>query len=457
MPPIKPIKSVHLTNYYHKNSGGISTAYNKLLEAANRHRRLVRLIVPGEKTAVEEVGEFGRIYFIKANYSRLFDKRYRVMMPVNSYILDKSPIKQILRDEKPDIIEIGEKYTLSLMAGLIRKGIMNVSETRPMLVHFSCERMDDNVAAFVSKGRIAKRLARGYMRNFVFPMFDFHLANSDYTAAELFQSVDGEQSSNRLLNFCWRLLRSPKTPVGERIIVNQCGVDTAAFSADRKNAEKRRQICLDNGLPESATLLLYAGRLSPEKNVMLLPEVIKRLAADDRRDYRLIVAGAGPSADAQATEFERTVPGKTRMLGHLRDADEIADLMANCDAFLHPNPREPFGITPLEAMASGLPVVAPNSGGILSYANDENAWLADADPENFAASVKDVFSDDVRRAEKVRTALGTSAGYDWEMSTASLFDQYDRMYEEFCRHRDVYEYKAAPRNFNFAKESITNA
>ncbi len=66
------IKSIHITNYYHKDSGGISTAYNKLLEAANRRQRPVRLIVPGEESLVEEVGEFGRIYYVKSNFSPVF-------------------------------------------------------------------------------------------------------------------------------------------------------------------------------------------------------------------------------------------------------------------------------------------------------------------------------------------------------------------------------------------------
>ena len=62
------------------------------------------------------------------------------------------------------------------------------------------------------------------------------------------------------------------------------------------------------------------------------------------------------------------------MLGHL-DKELLADYYANADVFVHPNPKEPFGIAPLEAMASGVPVVAPNSGGILSYATDENIWM----------------------------------------------------------------------------------
>ncbi len=456
----KSIKSVHITNYYHKNSGGISTAYNKLLEAANRRQRYVRLIVPGEKTEVEEVGEFGRIYYVKAGRSPIFDNRYRIMMPVNSYILDKSPIKQILREEQPDMIEIGEKYTLSLMAGLIRKGVMNISPKRPMLVHLSCERMDDNVGAFISGGKIAKRFSREFIRNYVFPMFDFHLTNSDYTAAELFSAVSSEQnpqSSNRLINLCCRFLHSPKTPISERIFVNQCGVDNKTFSISRKNTEVRRQICQESGLPETARILLYAGRLSPEKNVALLPEIMELLVKEHNHDFRLLIAGAGPSSEFLANAFNKAAKGKVKMLGHLNGTEKIADLFANCDAFVHPNPREPFGITPLEAMASGLPVVAPNSGGVLSYANSENAWLAKPEAEHFAAAITDIFSDETMRNGKILRALETSGKYSWEHSTDALFGLYDKMHLEFVEHRDAYEYKTAPKKFNFTRESVTHA
>ncbi|MEP6704587.1 MAG: hypothetical protein ABJB34_07260, partial [Acidobacteriota bacterium] len=89
------MKSVHITNYYHKNSGGISTSYNDLLAAAERHRRHVRLIVPGETEAIEDVNEFARIYYVPARYSPLFDKRYRIMMPWQ-YMVKDSIIRRIL-------------------------------------------------------------------------------------------------------------------------------------------------------------------------------------------------------------------------------------------------------------------------------------------------------------------------------------------------------------------------
>lgn len=111
--------------------------------------------MPGEESSVEEVGEFGRIYYIKAGFSPIFEKRYRLMLPWNTYIPNNSPIKRSFAMKSRRSLRSVKKYTLSLMAGLLRKHIMNVGSKRPMLVQFSCERMDDNVSSFIPAGRIS--------------------------------------------------------------------------------------------------------------------------------------------------------------------------------------------------------------------------------------------------------------------------------------------------------------
>lgn len=452
-------KSVHITNYYHKNSGGISLAYNKLLEAANEHKRFVRLIVPGEKEETEEVGEFGRIYYVPAKFSPVFDKRYRIMLPWKTYIFNSTPIRRILREEQPDIIEIGEKYSLSLLAGLIHKGFFN-SLNRPMLVHFSCERMDDNLKAFIGNWFPSKWLAQNFIRNYLFPMFDFHLANSVYTANELTDAVSSVKNNNHpksdIFNFCWRFFKAGKSNLDERVFVNQCGVDTKLFTNERKSAEKRKLLLAEAGFPENATILLYAGRISPEKNIAFLPKIFNSLVKyanyDDNKNFRLIVAGDGAKADWLVSELEKKTPGKYKFFGHIADKEKLADIFANSDVFIHPNPREPFGIAPLEAMASGIPVIAPNSGGILSYATRENAWLEDAETEDFFAGICDIFRNENRRKEKIANALETSRNYTWKTSTNNLFAQYDKMLEEFRAKPEFYNYKSNENKFDFAKE-----
>ena len=280
----KSIKTVHLTNYYHKNSGGISTSYNTLLAAAGRHKRQMRLIVPGETESVEEVNEYAKIYYVPAKQSPVFDKRYRIIMPWQ-YMLSDSIIRKILLNEMPDMIEVTDKYTLSMIGAMIRIGKFK-QLGRPVLVHFSCERMDDNIGSFLTKGKIGKWIARRIMGNYNLPSFDYHIANSPYTAEEFYQSFKKSENPRRsewFFNKCWQFFKAPRVPFEERIYVCPRGVDIEQFSPDRKSEKVRQEMIEKAGIPKDAIILLYAGRISPEKNIGLLPEFMKILAKDQKR------------------------------------------------------------------------------------------------------------------------------------------------------------------------------
>jgi len=443
------MKSVHITNYYHKNSGGISTSYNNLLAAAERHRRPIRLIVPGETEAIEDVNEFAKIYYVPAKYSPLFDKRYRVMMPWQ-YMIKDSIIRRILLEEKPDLIEVTDKYTLSLLGVMIRTN--NFKKLgRPILVHFSCERMDDNIGSFLTGGRLGKWFARRVIGNYTIPNFDYHIANSAYTAEEFYESLSPEQNKNRsnaFLNRCWRFFKAPRVRAEERIFVCPRGVDSVLFSPERRSEEVKREMRARAGVPPDSVVLLYAGRISPEKNISLLVDLMKILSKDSRHDYRLLVAGAGPQSDWLGSEGEKYAPGKIKLLGHL-EKKQLADYYANADVFVHPNPKEPFGIAPLEAMASGVATVAPNAGGILSYASGENAWLVRPTGEEFAAAVREVVDNPEVRERKIAKALATARENTREASTDRLFATYDKIYQDFQNRRELFTDIEKSKAFDF--------
>lgn len=433
-----PPKSVHITNYYHKNSGGISTSYNALLAAAERHRRPMRLIVPGEKEEIEEVNEFARIYYVPARQSPIFDKRYRMIMPWQ-YMQGDSIIRRILQEEMPDIVEITDKYTLSMFGAMISRGMFS-QLNRPMIVHFSCERMDDNLGSFLAKGRISEWFARAVMGLYNFPSFDFHIANSPYTAEEFDRSVAKRFNPRRfrkLVNFCWRVFRAPMVPFAERVHICPRGVEKGRFSPERKSAEKRKEMVAKAGIPEDSVVLLYAGRISPEKNIGLLAETMEILARDKRHDFRLLVAGAGPLEDWLKDRARKKFDGRLTLLGHL-DKETLADYYANADIFVHPNPKEPFGIGPLEAMASGVPVVVPNAGGLLFYATDENTWLREPEAGEFAKAIRSVIDDPETRARKIEAALKTAEANTRERSTDNLIATYDRLLEDFRARRELF-------------------
>lgn len=435
-------KTLHITNYYHKNSGGISTSYNNLLAAAGKLEREAVLIVPGEKEAVEEVNDFARIYYVPARFSPLFDKRYRIMMPWQ-YMNSGSPIREIMLKERPDLVEVTDKYTLSIIGPMIRTNSFK-KIGRPILVHFSCERMDDNVGSFLIGGRAGEWFARQVIGKYTLPSFDFHIANSVYTAEEFHRSVE---KPGRLLQRTWRWLKAPRVELADRVFVCPRGVDSVQFTPERRSDEARARMIELAGIPADAFISLYAGRISPEKNIGLLVEMVRELSADAGRDHRLLVAGAGPQEEWLRKEGEKLGNRKIVLLGHL-DKETLADLYANADAFVHPNPKEPFGIAPLEAMASGVPTVAPRAGGILSYATDENAWLLPAEGKAFADAVRSIAADPAAARLRCEKAVETARANTREAATQKLFETYDRIYEEFHSRSELYTDREASSSFD---------
>lgn len=410
------IKTLHLTNAYHATSGGIRTFYQALLARANEERRPFRLVVPGAHDSVVDVGAFAKIYTVKARSSPVFDPRYRLMWPP-SYLAPGGRLRKILASEQPDLIEICDKYSLFYLAAMLRKEWM-ANVKRPTLVGLSCERMDDSVAAYLSAGRVGRAVSHAYIRHIYGPPFDAHVANSEYTAGELRRSL-------------WD--RSP-----DFIHVCPMGVDAGAFGPVNRDRHLRRRLLAQAGGTADSVLLLYAGRLSPEKNLGLLVDMLEHLQRPTKgpeaaRDYRLVLAGDGPMTEALLKDASQRARHRVLWLGAIRDRAELAAYYASADVFVHPNPREPFGIGPLEAMASRLPVVLPSAGGVLSYANPTNSWLAEPNGESFAHAVRSVVS---RPGDaRVAAAFETARQLDWSKVTARFF----KLYDDLHRRRQLAE------------------
>jgi len=219
------------------------------------------------------------------------------------------------------------------------------------------------------------------------------------------------------------------------------------YSPERGSDEVKREMRHLANATGDSILLLYAGRVSPEKNVRLLVDLM-RILATEPEDFRLLVAGDGPQRDWLKNQCEKAAPGKLVLLGHL-DKEKLANFYANADIFIHPNPREPFGIAPLEAMASGVPTVAPNAGGILSYATNENAWLVEPDAEEFARAIREIVNDPVLRNSKVEKAVTTARINSREASTDRLLSTYDTMFEDFVTRNGSYVGVEKPKGFNY--------
>jgi D-inositol-3-phosphate glycosyltransferase len=152
----------------------------------------------------------------------------------------------------------------------------------------------------------------------------------------------------------------------DRIATVPCGVDLDEFApADRSAA--RRALGLDAG----EFVVLQLGRMVPRKGVDNVIRAVALLAA--RGAARLVIVGgdATPPGCARSAEMQRLVDlaeacgigDRVTFAGH-RQRDELAAFYAACDVFVTTPWYEPFGITPLEAMASARPVIGSAVGGI---------------------------------------------------------------------------------------------
>lgn len=402
------MKTMHMTNSWHESSGGIATYYRALVGEANRRGQQIRLVVPGALDQIEEAGEFGRIYHVQAPPAPL-NRAYRAIYP-SQFLFPGSKIQQILVSERPDLVEVCDKYTLNYLGALLRLRLLPAVDFRPIVVGLSQERMDDNVRVYLASLPWSRKFCSLYMKWFYFPFFDHHIANSEYTAAELRPAAQGQL-------------------VPRSAWIRPMGVDLAHLSPQRRSPALRRRLLQNFGASEESVLLLYAGRLVPEKNLALLFDLLVHLASDTDRDYRLLVVGDGIERACWEQKCFRDAPERASFLGHVKDRNVLADLYANADVFVHPNPREPFGIAPLEAMASGLPLVAPNTGGVSSYANLDNAWTVDSNVMTFAQAVREAATNRQLAAEKTGKAMATAQRYRWETVASSFFDLYETLNE----------------------------
>jgi phosphatidylinositol alpha 1,6-mannosyltransferase len=132
----------------------------------------------------------------------------------------------------------------------------------------------------------------------------------------------------------------------QRVWLWRRGVDPARFDPARRDDAVRRLLA-----PNGETIVGYVGRLAVEKELDLLARTCRLPGV------KVVIVGAGPAR----ADLERTLPGAL-FLGE-RHGAQLARLYASMDVFVHPGRFETFGQTVQEALASGVPVVAPAAGG----------------------------------------------------------------------------------------------
>ena len=171
-------------------------------------------------------------------------------------------------------------------------------------------------------------------------------------------------------------------------------------------------------------LLLTVSRLAPEKSVGALARVLESVPG-----CCLAIVGDGP----QRAELERHFSGMdARFVGYLKGED-LAAAYASADAFVYASETETMGSVILEAMASGLPVVAPRAGGIPTLVEHDHTGLlyTPGAPDDAEKLTRSVVADVGLRSRLGRAARSAVEGCDWKHSIGRVRDFYSEAIEVF--------------------------
>jgi glycosyltransferase involved in cell wall biosynthesis len=198
------------------------------------------------------------------------------------------------------------------------------------------------------------------------------------------------------------------------------GVDTETFHPGRRSEALRAALGMG-----SRYTFLYVGRLASEKRVAQVVDAF-RVASEmvPRGVIHLVIAGAGP----REAELRAAAPPGVSFLGVLDRRSRLPDLYANCDAFVFASVTETLGLVVLEAMASGVPVIAVPEGGVRDHLRDGRNGITcrAGDVSGMALAMVRIATEWGLSRRLARGARSTAEPLSWDHEIERL----DRSYRE---------------------------
>lgn len=193
------------------------------------------------------------------------------------------------------------------------------------------------------------------------------------------------------------------------------GVDCRVFTPGRRDGRRRYALGAAGKL-----LVLYVGRLAVEKGMDMLVTAFQAVHALRGEGLVFCIAGDGPEAERVRSELPFA-----RHFGFL-ERQTLADLYADSDLFVFPSPTETCGLVALEAMASGLPVIGVDAGGMRDNVREglTGHLVAPGDADGLAGAIVAVLADETTRYAMGQAARAFAVGRDWERELDLLVRQY---------------------------------
>ncbi|HEX6783152.1 MAG TPA: glycosyltransferase [Sphingomicrobium sp.] len=323
-------------------------------------------------------------------------------------MLRNGEVRRVLERFRPDLIECQDAYNLPWAAISHRRRFPETALIAAYMTDFPTVYIERPLGRFISRP-VAGLLSRaGYAYcGALYRRFDSVFALSE----------NGGAAKLRALGI-------------EPVEVVPLGVELGEFGPDRRDPKLRAKL----GLMEGQPLFMYAGRLDGEKKPDVVVDAFRRLPKG--LGAKLVLLGEGPlKAEIQALDDERIV-----MPGYVKNRAELAGWLASADVYASGMADETFGISIIEAQASGLPVVGVAAGAMLDRVTEAMGRLGPVgDAQAMADNMLAVWTRD--RSAMASAARAHALSFSWDSSMEMLFGQ---VYPAAFERRRVRRLKPAP-------------
>ncbi len=344
------MKILIVTEWYEPVRNGVVTSVRNLMEELRKEDHEVRVVTMSHdlQTVAEQ-----DVYYIGSLNANIVYPEARATLYFPSWVVDE------LREWHPDVIHTQSEFSGFLLAQKL-SGDLGIP-----IVHTYHTVYEDYTHYLIPSKRLGRVVVRIFTRDII-NRVDAVIAPTEKTR---------------------QILRS--YGINSLIEVIPTGLDLSRFTGpvtgDWRQALRRKY-----RLPSEAPLMLFLGRLAKEKN---LEAVLDSMLQCREKGYHLVVAGPGPHRE-ELMEYAR----QKGLLAHVHflgaiPYEEVPDVYGICDVFVTASQSETQGLTYIEAMASGLPVICIKDSSVDGVVvNGETGWQCEG-VEEICNKVQQVLQD----------------------------------------------------------------
>jgi alpha-1,6-mannosyltransferase len=383
------MRIVDVNELYSPTGGGVRTYVDRKMAIAAELGHELICIAPGRETSIEERPGGGRVHYLASRRLPL-DSNYGLFW-------DSGPLHRLLDEYQPDVVENCSPWRVAWVVGDWQGDAAKV-----YFMH------NDNMAAYAQRWlegiATHERIERAF--TWYTRYMDSFLGKYDAVV------TNGPALEKRLRARGLRI--DAAMPLG---------IERRHFSPALRDEKLRARLLVQCGLGPDSLLLLGLGRHHPEKRWPVVIDAAERAGAS--LPVGLILLGMG----VDSAKLEKRIDGSPhiRMFRPVYDRDQLARIMASCDALIHGSEAEPFGLVASEAMASGLPLIVPDTGGCAEVADPHSSELYRArDAGEAAAAILRFAARDRRVVRRAAAVAATRVRTDRE-HTIELIGYYERL------------------------------